>query len=718
MPRPALTPRMMLATLMLIGALLAWTMPGLATRAPWLGVDLLADAHTVRIALVYPEGPAAGKLIPGDSIHYIHGVAGERVTITPVTLMEEPDMLPSYAEYNAFFTAQTRLHRVLSGGTVVLETSRGEITIDPATRPITSMPLVFWFQLACGFIAAFTGMSIWVFRPASIAARKYALTGVSFLLVTFTAAVYSGRELAVDGDLFRLLSVLNHLGAMLFSGAFIGLFLHYPADLGHRRMAQGVLGGYLLIWLFDTLQWLPSPDWGIRIPVILGLCFSGVFALLQWRRSRQQPLERAALKWFLFSVYFSGTIFVTVIFVTVLLGLPPPLSQGYAFGVVTAMYLGVALGITRHRLFDLERWWFTVWLWLFVGAALIAADLMLVYVLQLTQGLALGLSLAVIGWVYFPLRQWLAEKLVPGERRRMDSLYPQLLHLGLVSVQPDSLSRSWHQLLQNTFDPLHIAELDQAVAKARVSADGLALDLPGIGGLAGLRISFHQGGRRLFSSPDAQLAQVLWVLAQRAVHDRDAYERGMRVERERIARDLHDDIGGRLLTITHRTSDVALAELARDALRDLRAVVANLTVERRRVGEVVANWHAEMEERCLAAGMELVWEEHGLEEDRWLSARQHINLQRVLREAISNALRHASADRIELRIVADAEQFELTVRDHGQGIVSNHKPGHGLANMRRRMADLGGSLTVETDAVVGVTVRAILPWTMEEGQSK
>lgn len=176
-----------------------------------------------------------------------------------------------------------------------------------------------------------------------------------------------------------------------------------------------------------------------------------------------------------------GATFVGIIFITVWLGVPPPVSQGYAFGVVTAMYLGVAVGITRYRLFDLERWWFNVWLWLFAGAAVIATDLVLVYTLQWARIQALGLALALVGWIYFPARQWLIDKLLPEKKRRLESLFPQLLRIGLASGHTDNLAHAWRQLVQETFAPLHITGLDQHITVAQVSQDGLALDLPNVG---------------------------------------------------------------------------------------------------------------------------------------------------------------------------------------------------------------------------------------------
>ncbi len=707
----SVAPRAVLVAVAMLSALLVWLVLELATATPWLGVSLAVEEQAVIVAKVHPDGPADGRLHEGDRIVALRSSGMDAESLGPGVLLEEPDMLPGYAEYNAFMAQQSRIHQRLSSRSVVVETATGAVELTPAQRPVSSLPLVLWFQIACGLVAVLTGASVYIFKTDSAAARSYALTGISFMLITFSAAIYSGRELAVDGELFRLLSIINHLGAMLFSAGFLGLFWRYPEQLGRFPMPALLWLIFLLVWVFDTLQWLPNTDWGIRIPAILGLLLSGVFAFEQWRRSRQQPVARAALKWFLLSVYLGGVVFVLLIFVTVWLGLPPPLSQGYAFGVVTAMYLGVAVGITRYRLFDLDRWWFNVWLWMLAGALLVALDILFVYALQVTQNIALGLSLAVMGGLYLPLRQWLISRLLPGRSLRLEQVYPQLLHLGLVSGRTDDLQRAWQLLLQDSFDPLQLAETKHVVERVRISDDGLALEIPGVAGQPPLRLGYHRGGRRLFGQDEAQLAQVLHDLAQRAVQDRHAYERGAQAERERIASDLHDDIGGRLLTLTHRARDPALVELARDALRDLRAVVVNLSMDRCRVDEAVADWLAEAELRCQAANVSLDWDDQGLGEQHWFSAHQRINLQRVLREALSNALRHAHSQRIEITVGADARQFSLRVRDHGRGLPEAQPAGgHGLANMQRRMTELSGSLEIRPTLGGGVTVTALLPW--------
>ena len=692
----ALAPRTLILYSIAFCAMLAWATLWVALDQPWLGVTLRSEDNSrVVVAGIDPQGPAAGRLRPGAELKAVHG-GGERIAITPRMLMEEPDFVTTYGEYNAFFAEQDRLFRILQAAPVTLVTDQGSVDLAPAERPIRALPFVFWFQILCGLVAATTGFAVYAFRRESAAARAYALTGIAFVLITFSAAIYSSRELALGLELFRALSVLNHFGAMLFTGAFVGLLWLYPTRLSDKPVPALMIAAFLLVWAIDAFQLAPNLDFGFRIPIIAGLLLSIVLAVLQWRRSRYQAIDRAALKWFLFSLYLGGATFVGVIFVTVWLGLPPPLSQGYAFGIVTAMYLGVAIGISRYRLFDLERWWWNIWLWLFAGAAIIGADIAMAYWLNINHSMALALSLALIGWLYFPARQWLIERLMPRREPRVESFLPSLLQLGFLSGNTDALQHGWLGLLREIFHPLEIVEHSIAIEAVAVAEDGQALDLPGLHEGRGLRLRFRSAGRALFAKKDVLLAQALLRLGQQAVENQLAYQNGIKAERNRLASDLHDDVASRLLTLVHRTEDPTLGDLARSALHDLRAVVSNLSGVPGPAGEAIADWHAEVEQRCEASGTSLLWHDAEVSKDSWLTAHERLNLQRVLREATSNALRHSKSNKIRLTFHCDQSSFAFELEDFGAPTSVDWLPGRGLASMRTRVEELGGRLDISS----------------------
>lgn len=336
------------AALVVLGS---WLMVILATRIPALGVRFTVPERGpgLVVAEVHATSPAAGVVQPGARVVAIGPKDGPRRELSAESLVEDPDFLPTYERRRAFFEEQGRLREVLDAPEVTLYLEDGgEALVRPRHRRSEGwLPAVFWFQLACGAIGMLTGAAVFALRGGNIAARLYGFTGLSFAVITFTAAVYSARELALGTTMFRWLAATDHLGAMGFAVGFIALIWHYPRPLGDApvfRVLAVVLG---LDWVLDTASLLPAPTWGIQAPMIAGLVLSCVLGVLQWRRSARDPLGRAAVRWFSLSVFLGGSCFVVSIFVMVWLGREPVFSQGYAFGFVLTMYLGVALGVAR-----------------------------------------------------------------------------------------------------------------------------------------------------------------------------------------------------------------------------------------------------------------------------------------------------------------------------------------------------------------------------------
>jgi two-component system NarL family sensor kinase len=77
-------------------------------------------------------------------------------------------------------------------------------------------------------------------------------------------------------------------------------------------------------------------------------------------------------------------------------------------------------------------------------------------------------------------------------------------------------------------------------------------------------------------------------------------------------------------------------------------------------------------------------------------------------EALTNVERHAHARLCRIRISVD-ERVNIEVVDDGVGLPAYHHPGVGIASMRERVAELGGSCTIESTAEGGTRVLASLP---------
>jgi signal transduction histidine kinase len=92
---------------------------------------------------------------------------------------------------------------------------------------------------------------------------------------------------------------------------------------------------------------------------------------------------------------------------------------------------------------------------------------------------------------------------------------------------------------------------------------------------------------------------------------------------------------------------------------------------------------------------------------------------RIGQEAITNAIRHARAGRVELELRFDDRSLLLRVKDDGRGFTpgqADRHDGHfGLTSMRERALEIGAEFTVSSDAGVGTEVRALVPIGVAEG---
>lgn len=179
-------------------------------------------------------------------------------------------------------------------------------------------------------------------------------------------------------------------------------------------------------------------------------------------------------------------------------------------------------------------------------------------------------------------------------------------------------------------------------------------------------------------------------------------------ERERVARDVHDVLGHSLTALSikaelaarlidvdperARAELVSIQETARQALAEVRSTVGGLRA---------SNLEAELDAAPLVladAGVGTVV--HGEVADT--DPRHRTLLAWVLREAVTNVVRHAAAS----TVVVDLGPRGITVTDDGTGIT--RPEGNGLRGMRERVTDAGGTLVVG-DADPGTRVEVLLP---------
>lgn len=696
-----LTPASMMTGLVLAGLLAATILLYLTANRSWLGAALAVDeAGIVRVqseSSAFPQ-PADGLW----RVISLQGRDGRKIAIEEVDLVEEPDTLPTYAEMRNFFERQSALGRLLQSSGVVVHViddagEKQNFALSPRPkRPMSDLPAAFWVQLFVGLSSFLIGGWVWSLRRHDPTTGLFALASFGILGFTFPAALYSTRELAIDGALFHALSIMNHGGALLFGAAMIALLLRYPQPLVPARWLWPPFLVFGAWWLGDSLQLFDGPPTGSHLPTMLEMIGILLAAALQYWRARNDPGSRAVVRWFGLSVVMGAGAFVLLVIAPNMVGLASSLPQGYAFCFFLMIHAGIAIGVARYRLFDLDRWAFHVLFYMTGAALLVAVDALLISWIAIERAPAFGLALILVAFLYLPLRDTIQRRLLRRGSEHEAGIH-DMIAIALAHSEDDRLHR-WQDLLDRIFQPLRIEPGDET-AVPTLLREGAALAIPATGSLPAQRLEYAMRGRRLFSSREQAKASELCAMLSYAIDSRIAHEQGAAEERQRITSDMHDNIGVQLLGALHSRDPARKDELIRDTLADLREIINNSAGERLTLAEVMADLRIEIADLLSSAGLSLVWQ---VDVDADLPPQSIAAMRSILREAVGNALRHAGASNIGVRLSGSAGQLVLLVADDGQGFEPETvRPGNGLRNMRSRATALNGTIAVSRGAAMG-----------------
>jgi signal transduction histidine kinase len=342
-------------------------------------------------------------------------------------------------------------------------------------------------------------------------------------------------------------------------------------------------------------------------------------------------------------------------------------------------------------------------------------DLLFVAVFSLGQFASLTLSLFLSLGLYAGARQWLLNQMMGSSMLTTERMFEQLYRIAReVELHPERTAVLLSQLLRELFEPLELSWIERSAGRSQVAGDGSALivpvpDLGGDGtdpGAAGcLVIRFAQRGRRIFTQDDTRLADRVVEQLRRAVAFDQAVEQGRSEERARIAQDLHDDIGARLLTLMYKAQSPEMEDYVRHTLQDLKTLTRGLAAPSHRLSHAAAEWKADIAQRLIAAHCDLGWS-FSFDRDIMLTVVQWSALTRVLRELVSNAIAHAQASQVDVDFTLEGDKLDLAVRDNGSG---RHPQawshGLGLGGVRKRVKHLGGEVEWAENPTRGIVCR-------------
>jgi signal transduction histidine kinase len=254
------------------------------------------------------------------------------------------------------------------------------------------------------------------------------------------------------------------------------------------------------------------------------------------------------------------------------------------------------------------------------------------------------------------------------------------------------------------------------------SGPALLLPLRATDAVAGVLVAIREDGALPFSADDldmmaafADQAALAWQLAsaQRQMREFDVL-----TDRDRIARDLHDHVIQRLFAVglslqgviprarvpevQQRLSDSVddlqeVIQEIRTAIFDLHGSSTGVTRLRQRLDEAIAQFSdAELHTTVQYVGPLSVVD---------VALADHAEA--VVREAVSNAVRHSDATTLAITVNV-ADELSIEVADNGRGL-SGNITGSGLTNLRKRAEEAGGVFSIENTASGGALLRWSAP---------
>jgi two-component system, NarL family, sensor histidine kinase DevS len=696
-PRWKIAPVTSLAAAVALGLAVVTGVLMLALGQPWLGLKFAPGKDGAAVVVVRAGGP--GKEIPVGTMIAEARSGADAMTLEPLDLTIEPDgVIGDYDTYRRFIARQDRLARIQESAEVSLTTPDGRVfTVLPDRdgRPLAALPADFWVGLAVGLAAWLVSAAVFAFRPGDADARYLLLSGAATLIFAPAAVIYTTREMAVDGMVFRWASDLNFFGGSLFAASFVALLLHYPRRLAPAWVGIGVVALFVAWFVAQQVDVFESKIFARRFLVMLGVAATFALAGVHWFGTRRDPVGRAALQWFLLSWVLGTGLFALFILLPQTFGVDTTPVQGYAFLLFLLVYGGLAFGILRYRLFDLGDWWRRVVVWTVSVLLLILLDLFFLFGLHFSTGTSLALSLLIAGVVWLPVRAWVWTRFATRQDPHMGNVLSRVTDIALEPPGGKHQEERWKELLASVFDPLEIASAEGTVPSAVIERDGLVMSLPRVGTIPALRLEYARGGRGLFTPRDSALAMELVTMLDHGMKSRTAYGQGVEEERARIARDIHDNIGAQLLAALHSKDAASKDAKIRETLADLRDVINNATTHHVPIDETLAELRIETADRLAAAGVELEWTSEAGDSPHPGAAVTHA-LRSIIREAVSNVIRHSGATRAAISVRSQPGWLLLEITDNGVGFdpVGIHD-GHGISNIQARLSGLHGTLALE-----------------------
>lgn len=670
-----------------------------ALQQPWLGARFAVSpvsSEGIVVTKIDHDGPADGVLKVGQKLVAISD-GHNQAALDPI-MLEEPNNFRRYHLYNQSAAIQQKVWPILLREKVSFLTNQGDsLDIYPESRrPLSALPWPYFFYGPLSAIGITFALLIWIRNPEHPASLFIQLI-VWDIFLTLTVTVLIDRELAHPQAYLATIAAMENIGTALFFPFWIALFSVYPRPLLTTKAALMIPAAALLIPINSTCQWIELPFHSYIINALPGLLIFLIMVAIQWYCAKESLADLQRIK----SVFL--WIFVPFLFPFIAFALPvmatttPLLSVVEARMFVCGIGIGLALGILLHGLFDVNRWMINIFVWLGIATIVLLIDAIVVSALHLSGSISVALSIVLAALIYFPLRQRLLFQLLPRHGEPIITLLPLLAKQMKGAARPSEYDARWSDLLTQHFNP---AAQDATIVENQNQIDvfnnGLELVTPSIDGVYRITLHGKLKGSRLFDQNDADVVRRLLGLVRLLKDAALTEHRAQLRQRRQLMRQLDSTLGTKLhflLKTVTRESDKAKIINTLKTLQDTINYSSNLAPISFK--QLVQRWDAELQPRVKALAITTRWQLDPHLTTKVVGPLSAIVLSNILREAVTNALKHAKPDALVITATLHQKKVRLAIRNNGEiRIAERRHAGTGLNGMRSRARSIGGEFHV------------------------
>ena len=686
----------------LIGCLAMFLLIRTLAALPALGVVLRTGGE----GSVEVSTPSGWRALRG-----IEDISGSAIPVDALLLHRSGRWLIDDAVRARHAALHDQLARGLAAGPLQLVLADGErLTVAAQSHGAGGLGALFWVLSTLALMLYLVAMVVLLVKPG-LRNALYAIMALAQVGNLVLLGIESITALGLPAG-FMHRDASARMAFDLVTGAAL---LHATAThprrlpaLALRAAAAWLVAGALSVAI--AMQILPHGWWWAQAATIA----LGLLAIAQLSRSHRLEPDPRAVVLRRFTAVAVGTLVLLTLSLAVVGandGTPHPAAAlGAAIWVVFVASLLLMLPFlsrSQHLMREFS---------LLAGVSTVATslDLLFAAVFSFGQFTSLTLALFIALGLYAGVRQWLLNHMLANQVLTAERMFEQLYRVAReVEARPQSVGDALARLMRELFDPLEVTQLPRKTGRTRIIGDGSTLLVPvpvlsAEASAGSLVLRYAQRGKRLFSAQDARLADRVVDQLTRAVAFDQAVERGRNEERVRIAQDLHDDIGARLLTLMYKAATPEIEDYVRHTLKDLKTLTRGLAAPSHRLSHAVAEWKSDIAQRLAAADCALGWS-FAYDSDFELSVVQWSALTRVLRELVSNTIAHAQATRVEIEASLEGGRLLLQVRDNGHGRAPQAwSHGLGLGGVRKRVKQLGGEVQWQENAQQGIVCRVMI----------